>query len=166
MVDLIGERGFKRPTVGEITERAMASRVAFYRNYRGKYHLVEQIFDEAIAALLGSMGDDGERPSIEHWAAFFEYVAEHQPLCGALFGKKGGPWFAAKKRSSLSNMVAQRLVPLPTSSGLVATLAGGMFVQAITWWPENGRPMSPYEIAVQAGRLASTLITEVDRAPG
>ncbi|MGV9377877.1 hypothetical protein ACWDRB_18775 [Nonomuraea sp. NPDC003707] len=77
--------------MGEITERAMASRVAFYRNCRGKYHLMEQIFDEAIAALLGSMGDDGERPSIEHWAAFFEYVAEYQPLCGALFGKKRRP---------------------------------------------------------------------------
>ncbi|MGW4968046.1 hypothetical protein ACWEPL_63500 [Nonomuraea sp. NPDC004186] len=80
--------------------------------------------------------------------------------------QKGGPWFAAKKRSPLSNMVAQHLVPLPTSSGLVATLAGGMFVQAITWWPENGRPMSPYKIAMQTGRVASALITEADRAAG
>ena len=28
----------------------MVSRAAFYRNYRDKYQLVEQIFDEAMAA--------------------------------------------------------------------------------------------------------------------
>ncbi|MET7334036.1 TetR/AcrR family transcriptional regulator [Nonomuraea sp. NPDC005650] len=166
LVELIEERGFERLTVGEITERAMVSRAAFYRNYRDKYHLVEQIFDEAMEALLGSMTEDDERPPIERWAAFFEHVAEYQRLYGALLGKKGSPWFAAKMQSSLSNMVAQHLDPFPTSGGLVATLAGGMFVQAITWWLENGRPMSPNEIAAQTGRLASALITEANRTPG
>ncbi|MFI6734425.1 TetR-like C-terminal domain-containing protein [Nonomuraea sp. NPDC050451] len=84
-------------------------------------------------------------------------------MYGALLGKKGSPWFAAKMQSSLSNMVAQHLAPLPTSDGLVATLTGGMFVQAITWWLENGRPMSPYEMP---SKSAFALIAEADRAPG
>ncbi|MBE1591259.1 TetR family transcriptional regulator [Nonomuraea angiospora] len=52
-------------TVGEITERAVMSRAAFYRNYRDKYHLMEKILNEAIEALLGSMGDDDEPSPVE-----------------------------------------------------------------------------------------------------
>ena len=43
LVELIEERGFEALTIGELTERAMVSRAAFYRNYQDKYDLVEQI---------------------------------------------------------------------------------------------------------------------------
>ncbi|GAA5038009.1 hypothetical protein GCM10023317_93250 [Actinopolymorpha pittospori] len=62
LVELIEEHGFERLTVGQITERAMVSRAAFYRNYRDKYQLVEQIFDDAMAGLLGTMTDAPARP--------------------------------------------------------------------------------------------------------
>jgi AcrR family transcriptional regulator len=52
LIALIEERGFEALTIGEITERAMVSRAAFYRNYQDKYDLVEQIFEEAMSALL------------------------------------------------------------------------------------------------------------------
>src|SRR5262249_4320434 len=42
LVELIDERGFDAITIGELTERAMVSRAAFYRNYQDKYALVEQ----------------------------------------------------------------------------------------------------------------------------
>ena len=51
LVELIEDRGFDRVTVGDLTARAMISRAAFYRNYRDKYELVEQIFDEAMAEM-------------------------------------------------------------------------------------------------------------------
>ena len=35
----------------------MISRAAFYRNYRDKYELVEQIFDEAVAEMTTGDGD-------------------------------------------------------------------------------------------------------------
>ena len=51
LIDLIEERGFDALSVGEITERAMVSRATFYRLYRDKFDLVEQIYAEAIQAL-------------------------------------------------------------------------------------------------------------------
>jgi AcrR family transcriptional regulator len=60
LVELIEERGFDALTIGELTERAMVSRAAFYRNYRDKYDLVEQIFAEAMSALLNAVGDRDE----------------------------------------------------------------------------------------------------------
>ena len=52
LIELIEECGFDALTVSEITDRALyrPSRAAFYRNYRDKYDLVEQIFDEAQRA--------------------------------------------------------------------------------------------------------------------
>ncbi|MFI7125472.1 TetR/AcrR family transcriptional regulator [Nonomuraea sp. NPDC050153] len=85
------ERGFECLTVRQITEQAMVSRAAFYRNYRDKYHLVEQIFDEAMEALPGSVAEGDERSPIERWAAFFEHVTEYRRLYGALLGRKGSP---------------------------------------------------------------------------
>lgn len=163
LVELIEEHGFERLTVGEITERAMVSRAAFYRNYRDKYHLVEQIFDEAMGALLGSMNEGEEKEPLERWVAFFEHIAQYQRLYAALLGRKGSPWFAIRMQSSLSTMVTEHLQASPPSNGLVSTLLGAMFVQAITWWLDKGMPSSPREIATQTAQLAAALIAETNR---
>ena len=55
LIDLIEERGFDALSVGEITARAMVSRATFYRHYRDKYDLVEQIYAEAMQALFGAI---------------------------------------------------------------------------------------------------------------
>jgi AcrR family transcriptional regulator len=59
LIALIEERGFEALTIGELTSRAMVSRAAFYRNYQDKYDLVEQIFEEAMSALLNAVEDLG-----------------------------------------------------------------------------------------------------------
>ena len=52
LIALIEERGFDAITVGEIAERAMVSRAAFYRHYQDKYDLVEKIFAEMAEAVM------------------------------------------------------------------------------------------------------------------
>jgi hypothetical protein len=109
-----------------------------------------------MSALPGQLGDD--RPSREHWVAFFEHIAEYDRLYGALLGKKGGPWFAARMRAAMAEMVTEHLKP--GADALAPTVLGAMFVQAITWWLDHERPMSAREIAERTGRLASAVITE------
>jgi AcrR family transcriptional regulator len=160
LIDLIGERGFERVSVGEICERALVSRAAFYRNYRDKYHLVEQIFDEAMEALLGTVDD--QTPVPRRWAAFFEHIDEYHRLYGALLGRKGSPWFADRMRATLAAMAAAHLTsdgPAPAAD-LVPTVLGAMFVQSITWWLDNGRPTAPREMAAVSARLAGAVIRE------
>lgn len=175
LIELIEERGFDRLTVGEITERAMVSRAAFYRNYRDKFHLVEQIFDDAMDKLLGTIADDGyEQPAAERWVAFFEHIDHYHRFYGALLGKKGSTWFAARMRASLTDMVKEHLqVPgapqspehpgqlaqSPSPDGLAATVLGAMFTQSIIWWLERGRPSPPRAIAMQSAQLASAVIS-------
>ncbi len=56
LIALIEERSFDGITVGEIAERAMVSRTAFYRYYQDKYDLVEQIFEEMVATVVREIG--------------------------------------------------------------------------------------------------------------
>jgi len=171
LIELIEERGFEALTIGEITERAMVSRAAFYRNYQDKYDLVEQIFEEAMSALLGAVGELGQEHPAEIWVTFFEHIAHYERLYRALLGSKGSPWFVRKMRASLTDLVNERgrlphgpdASPLPVhtfSDEFVPDLVSALFVEAITWWLEQGRPYTPREIAKRAALLAAALFKE------
>jgi AcrR family transcriptional regulator len=171
LVELIDERGFDAITIGELTDRAMVSRAAFYRNYQDKYDLVEQIFEEAISALLAAVGDLGREHPAEIWVAFFEHIAEYERLYRALLGRKGSPWFVWKMRAALAGLVKERghvpQGPSPSeqsvhafSDTFVPDLVSALFVEAITWWLEQGRPYTPREIATRSALLASALFKE------
>src|SRR5207302_8922375 len=103
LIELIEERGFDALTIGELTERAMVSRAAFYRNYQDKYDLVEQIFEEAMSALLNAVGEmgPGQHPP-EVWVTFVEHIAKYERLCRALLGSKGRAWVGRRMRVALA----------------------------------------------------------------
>src|SRR5438093_12425690 len=108
LIELIAERGFEALTIGELTERAMVSRAAFYRNYQDKYDLVEQIFEEAMSALLNAVGELGREHPPEIWVTFFEHMAEYERLCRALLRSKGSPWFMLTRRASVASLPIER----------------------------------------------------------
>src|SRR5260221_14035704 len=114
LIALIEERNFDAITVGEIAERAMVSRAAFYRYYQDKYDLVEKIFAETMTtvvrdidplrrdvishfdsqatpdAWLELFGQDAESQSTpEPWAKLFEHFAQSETLYRALLAKRG-----------------------------------------------------------------------------
>jgi AcrR family transcriptional regulator len=171
LIELIEERGFEALTVGELTERAMVSRAAFYRHYQDKYDLVEQIFQEAMSALFSAVGELGLEHPAESWVAFFEHIAEYERLYRALLGSKGSPWFVRKMRASLADLIKERghlshgsnASDGPThtfSDELVPDLVSALFVEAITWWLEHGRPYTTREIATRTSLLAAALFKE------
>ena len=171
LAELIDERGFDAITIGELTERAMVSRAAFYRNYQDKYDLVVQIFAEAMSALLAAVGDLGHEHPAEIWVTFFEHIAQYERLYRALLGRKGSPWFVWKMRAALAGLVKERGQlphgPSPSdrpvhtfSDTFVPDLVSALFVEAITWWLEQGRPYTPREIATRSALLASALFKE------
>jgi AcrR family transcriptional regulator len=157
LLELVEERGFDRVTVKAITERAMVSRAAFYRGNWSKYDLVQQIFDEAMVALYGTLRDTPDATPRDRWAGFFAHVAEYDRLYRALLGSRGSPWFAARMRARLADRITEHLTEgesRPRAGDLVPTLIAGMFVDAVTWWlDQDPRPASD-EIAAQTDRLA------------
>ena len=171
LIDLIEERGFDALTVGEIAERAMVSRATFYRNYLDKYDLVEQVFDEAMSALLDAVKEMGREHPPQVWVKFFEHIAEYERLYKALLGRKGSPWFVIKMRASLAGLIkehgrhlnGQSTADHPASlfaDEFVPDLVSTLFVEAITWWLEHGRPYSPEEITNRCALLVSAIFKE------
>lgn len=171
LIELIEERGFEALTIGEITERAMVSRGAFYRIYQDKYDLVEQIFEEAMSALLDAVGELGTRHPPEIWVTFFEHIAQYNQLYRALLGSKGSSWFVRRMRVRLCDLMKERghFPHGPNSSirsihtfsdELVPDLVSTMLVEAITWWLEQGQPYTPRELATKTALLASAMFRE------
>ncbi|GCF11601.1 TetR/AcrR family transcriptional regulator [Dictyobacter arantiisoli] len=171
LLDLIEERGFDALTVSEIIERAMVSRTAFYRHYQDKYDLVEQIFEEAMSALLNAVGELGQEHPAEIWVTFFEHIAVYARLYRALLGSKGSPWFVRRMRAALSGLIKERgrhphgpdtssYLSHGFSNEFVPDLVSAMFVETITWWLEHERPYTPREIATKVALLASALFKE------
>ncbi|HEY7358840.1 MAG TPA: TetR/AcrR family transcriptional regulator [Ktedonobacterales bacterium] len=171
LIELIEERGFEALTIGELTERALVSRAAFYRNYQDKYDLVEQIFAEAMSALFSEIGALGAEHPAAIWVKFFEHIAAYERLYRALLGSKGSPWFARKMRASLADLIQERgrLPHGPDASArpahafadaFVPDLVAALFVEAITWWLEQGRPYTPREVATRTALLAAALFKE------
>ena len=171
LIALIEEESFDSLTVGALTERAMVSRAAFYRNYQDKYDLVEQIFEEAMSTLFEAIGELGQEHPADVWIRFFDHIAQYDRLYRALLGKKGSPWFVRKMREALSGLVKER-GHLPHgrdarehsahtfSDEFVPDLVSALFVEAITWWLEHGRPYTPKEIATRSSLLAAALFKE------
>ncbi len=167
LIELIEEKGFEAITVVEITDRAMVSRAAFYRNYQDKYDLVEKIFAEAMDSLFDSITE----PITEHppqvWVRFFEHIAEYDRLYHALLGRTGSPWFVMKMRSVLIDLLKQyqqqplwQAVNGQKSDDFVLNLLATMLVEAIVWWLESSKSYDAQEITRRCIALASAIFKE------
>jgi AcrR family transcriptional regulator len=134
LIALIEEQSFDAITVGEIAERAMVSRAAFYRYYQDKYDLVEKIFEEAMDTLIREMDLRGRTVAPQHapepWISLldqgvqvertpdplvrlFDHFATYESLYRALLGRKGSSWFQTKMRASLADVLSERTQGLP-----------------------------------------------------
>jgi AcrR family transcriptional regulator len=178
LISLIEKRGFDSLTVGELTEQAMVSRAAFYRSYQDKYDLVEQIFEEAMNALFEAIGELGQEHPPDVWIRFFDHIAQYDRLYRALLGKKGSPWFVRKMRARLAELIKERgsgefghgpimsaHLAHPFSDTFVPDLVAAMFVEAITWWLEQGQPYLPKELATKTALLAAAVFREASTWP-
>jgi AcrR family transcriptional regulator len=135
LIALIEERSFDVITVGEIAERAMVSRAAFYRYYQDKYNLVEKIFEEMVAVVVRDI-DPIRRAAInrfdaqpatenpwgelfgeaqlmpEPYVKLFEHFAQYERLYRALLGQRGSSLFVTKMRASIAETMSERLQAL------------------------------------------------------
>ena len=91
LIELIEDRGFDKLTVQELTERAMVSRAAFYRNYQDKYDLVEQIFTEAMEDLFNVVAEPESVHPPHNWVRFLSISRNTKDFMGRCWGGKAAP---------------------------------------------------------------------------
>jgi AcrR family transcriptional regulator len=167
LIDLAAERGFDAITVGDIARRASVNRATFYRHYRDKYDLLEQIFQEAIRQFASDLGPPGEvvqnidpQNPPERWVKFFEHFAGHERLYHTLLGRKGSSWFVARMRDHFLRLLEEReqqRAQLPAFQGktfestmprkVAMTLMANSLISVVAWWLESGKQYSSRQIA-------------------
>jgi AcrR family transcriptional regulator len=180
LVALIEEQGFDTLTVEAIVQRAMVSRAAFYRHYQDKYDLIEQLFSEAMQMLLHDINLGWNQASQVYqpdaFVKLFEHFTAYERLYRTLLGEKGSPWFQAKMRACLAEVVGERVAGLrfapnqrylreqrAFASGFVPALVAGLLVDAITWWFEQEQPDPPQQIALSCYNLVLSTLKEANR---
>ena len=181
LIELIEERSFDAITVGEIAERAMMSRAAFYRYYQDKYDLVEQIFEETMQALIRDLGSpphdfqeyvDIQQRVSEFWVKFFEHFAEYERLYRVLLGGKGSSWFVAKMRAYLVETIRKRLHRAESytkkkymagQEEFVIALLAALMIDAVTWWLEQGRPYTPRQLATYCSHMVASIVRDASK---
>lgn len=178
LIALAEERGFDAITVGEIAERAMVSRAAFYRYYQNKYDLVEQIFEEAMHTFVRDVGPprdllnnfDPAEPTPELWIRLFEHFAVYEQLYRVLLGGKGSSWFVTKMRVYLADMISVRvqelarypnMKPIANQEQFVTALIAALLVDTVTWWLEQGKPYTTRQIATSCYHLVFSILKGV-----
>jgi AcrR family transcriptional regulator len=173
MIELITEKGFDAITVGDIAERAMINRATFYRHYQDKYDLVAKIFEETADYLVEHMKpfhkdtrqSETENPP-EIWIQLFEHVAEHARLYRAMLGKNGSPWFAARMREHIIQIMLEQergwkqpMEPSqPIDPAMPQELPGmqlsHVLIGTIVWWLESEKSSTPRQVATWFWRFA------------
>lgn len=170
LVSLVSEKGFESVRVRDLTERARVNRATFYKHYRDKWDLMESTFEEVIAGLEArtdpppnnTAAVDFANPP-DGWVVLFEHLAEHEGFYRAVLGEGGSPWFAARVRGRLEEIVGRRLRDMvPNASRawmpreVVMPFVSYAVLGTVSWWLENGRPYSADQMAEWTIRLAAT----------
>lgn len=168
LLALIEEKGFDALIVQDLADRAMINRVTFYKHYRDKYDLLEQIIQEMLSELATPVTTLLQSPKNEAVVAeltpWLEHVASHASFYRMMLGKEGNAAFAAQLRDYLEGIVEQvvkrmhvnrpSLIPLP----MLRRFATAGFLGVVSWWLEQKEPWPVQELARQLHLLFQQLL--------
>jgi len=119
LIELTEKKGFDGISVRDISRKALINRATFYRHYRDKYHLVEEIFRDAVEKMRSDMGAPhvfrdmcdlsrglADKKAQAGWVSLFEHFASNSRMYTALLSGKGSAWFHARMTDSLMKFLA------------------------------------------------------------
>ncbi|MCI5745069.1 MAG: TetR/AcrR family transcriptional regulator [Erysipelotrichaceae bacterium] len=86
LLSLMDEKNFEDITITDIVKKANVSRVAFYNNYKNKFHLLKDIVLELSTYLLEEIGRPFEKNVDCHWyESFFERIKNISDIIQTLY---------------------------------------------------------------------------------
>ena len=170
LVSLVSEKGFEAARVRDLTERARVNRATFYKHYRDKWDLLEDVFEGAMADLEARMGPPPEDTAVvdlddppDAWTGLFEHLAERAGLYRAVLGEGGSPRFAARVRERIEEVVGPRLREMERGAAragmpreVVLAFVCHAVLGTISWWLEDGRRYPAERMAGWTMRLVAT----------
>ncbi len=176
LIELTEKRRFDTISVRDISHHALINRATFYRYYRDKYHLVEEIFKGALRKMAADMGpplviqdisDLAVAPRLDDhryqaaWVSLFEHFASNSRMYTAMLSGKGSAWFQARMRDHMTKFIRERIRATrrtPAPNGVPIEVAQCLFANAIIavtyWWLDGGLKFSAPQVATWFRQIA------------
>lgn len=156
MIALAAEKDFAAITIAELTERAGVGYATFFRHYRDKETLLEEVAEQLIDDLIALMvpallRDDTLSASV----ALCRYVEDNRPICRALLA--GGAEANVHRRLVAQAIERARGVALPQPGDVPQAMVVGHAVTAtiglLATWLELGGGLGAAEMGAVVNRL-------------
>ncbi|MDQ2809877.1 MAG: TetR/AcrR family transcriptional regulator [Chloroflexota bacterium] len=163
LIDLTLEKGYEEVTIRDITERADIGYATFFRHYRDRDALLQEVLDVVLAEITGLLSPAAlATDSLAVGIVVFRYVQAHTELVRVLLGSRV---VLQRLIAVVTERIAADHAPRPDSIVPLA-VAAHHYVSAtialIGWWLDAGQPYPPEQmgriyhelIAVPTGALA------------
>jgi AcrR family transcriptional regulator len=153
LIALTLEKGYEAVTIRDITQRADIGYATFFRHYRDKDELLEDVLDVVLAELVDVViqppAPEADPATIG--TLIFRYVQEHSEVCRVLLDSRGSTALVQRMIEAGSLRVLQDNVPLPESvvpPEVAANHLVASSVALISWWLEREMPYPPERMGV------------------
>jgi AcrR family transcriptional regulator len=169
LAELINEKGFNAVTVSDISERADINRGTFYKHYRDKFDLLEQIEAEIVDDVEGIVlqaqslnfadfnSDDNPLPIV---VTIFEYMQNNSALINAILGVEGDLAYlnrlgqAVEKNLKLGFLAGLRAKNFLVPAEYLISYAIFAHFGVIRTWLAHDCTESPREMAIILSKLS------------
>ncbi|OXM85474.1 TetR/AcrR family transcriptional regulator [Paenibacillus rigui] len=169
-ISLMGEKGFDKMTVRDITARAVINRATFYLHYKDKYDLLEKLTDHMLDQLQKAMqlppdfsaeqlNMNTDEPPVS-FIRQFEHISTNATFYKVMLSHNGIPGFAERmegvirlalfERQTLAQPDEQHLL-LPRE--FIIRYATAAHIGIMKHWLDHNMPYSPTYMALQLKRL-------------
>jgi AcrR family transcriptional regulator len=169
LVELIGEKGFNAVTVSDISDRADINRGTFYKHYRDKFDLLDQIEAEIINDVEGIVlqaqslnfadfnSNDNPLPIV---VSIFEYMKDNSALINSILGVEGDTAYlyrlgqAVEKNLKLGFLAGLRAKNFLVPAEYLISYAIFAHFGVIRTWLKNDCRETPREMAIILSKLS------------
>ena len=159
---LIGEIGFEKITVQNLTKKAVINRSTFYLHYTDKFDLLNQLENEILEGLKEILrvtdfdtilkGIFDEKP-FPHIIKVLEYVKENEQFFTLIISSNGDPSFINKIGEIAKFVMYEKILhkriftKLKIPENYLISMLTSVFTSFINEWLKTGLKETPYEVA-------------------
>lgn len=178
LVELTHRRGFEEISVEDISKKAMINRATFYRYYKNKYLLVEDLYRDALQKLADDTGPpkalrgilvrgaprkpDDERFQVA-WTRLFDHFASNSRLYAAMLGDRGSAWFQTRMREHMAKFLRRWHLAQPKPAerkaesipvDIAQAFLSNALIGIVSCWLKGGMRYSSARVAKWFRRMA------------
>ncbi|WP_270637947.1 TetR/AcrR family transcriptional regulator [Limosilactobacillus mucosae] len=150
MFELLKEKPYAELTVAEIAQRAMVSRMAFYRNFGGKDAILTRFLQQEFAAFIQDIKEHDLNSLEQQLTAYLSHFKNNPDLMRVLLKAGFEGELLNQQTAYLHRLLIEYHPELDLSDYAISYQSGGIYM-LLVWWV-NDDFTAPVELLVDYAR--------------